>query len=110
MDTIRHGETEQARFLEGHAREVMLAGLAGLFVFSWTDDWHTGGHAIDDWAFGITRADRSPKAALHALREVFETTPAESMAKSLPSLPRVSVVVCSYNGSRTLEQCLSSLV
>src|SRR5205823_4446564 len=42
MDTLRHGEEAQARFLAGHLREGLLAGLAGAFVFSWTDDWHTG--------------------------------------------------------------------
>jgi GT2 family glycosyltransferase len=110
MDTIRQGEIAQADFLSGHIEETRLMGLAGAFTFSWTDDWHTGGHAIQDWAFGLTRADRSPKAALHALRDVFESTPAESLAKLLPRVPRVSVVVCSYNGSRTLEQCLSSLL
>ena len=64
MDTLRHGELEQAEFLAGHLREARLMGLAGAFVFSWTDDWHTGGHPIEDWAFGITHADRSPKAVL----------------------------------------------
>src|SRR5262249_40128546 len=83
-----------------------LMGLAGAFVFSWTDDWFTGGHKIDNWAFGITDHQRRPKAALHAVREVFET-PLVSM---LCSPPRVSVVVCTYNGAATLEQCLRSLL
>jgi glycosyltransferase involved in cell wall biosynthesis len=80
-------------------------GLAGAFVFSWTDDWHTGGHRVENWAFGITHRDRSPKAAYHALREVFEGSPARFLAQA----PRVSVVVCAYNAGRTLEQCLRSL-
>jgi hypothetical protein len=63
MDTLRHGEDHQAQFLTGHVREAELAGLAGAFVFSWTDDWYTGGHSIQDWAFGITHADRLPKAS-----------------------------------------------
>jgi GT2 family glycosyltransferase len=106
MDTLRHGEREQADFLAGHLREALLLGLAGAFVFAWTDEWYTGGYAIEDWAFGITRRDRSPKAAAHALREVFEPTP----AALLPATPRVSVVVCTYNGGRTLDQCLRSLL
>ena len=105
MDTLRHGESEQAEFLAGHTREAVLAGLAGTYVFSWTDDWHTGGDRIEDWAFGITRADRSPKVAYHALREVVTRSPAEL----LPAPPRVSVVVCTCNGGRTLDQCLRSL-
>jgi GT2 family glycosyltransferase len=106
MDTFRHGELGQADFLAGHVREAFLMGLAGTFVFSWTDDWFTGGHCIEDWAFGITDADRRPKASYHALREVFEASPAEL----LPEAPRVSVVVCSYNGGTTLDQCLRSLM
>ena len=105
MDTLRHGELAQAEFLAGHLEEVRLVGLAGAFVFSWTDDWYTGGHAIEDWAFGITHADRSPKASYHALREGFE----RPLASLLPRAPRVSVVVCTYNGGRTLAQCLRSL-
>jgi cellulose synthase/poly-beta-1,6-N-acetylglucosamine synthase-like glycosyltransferase len=106
MDTLRHGELEQARFLAGHVSEALLMGLAGVFVFSWTDEWHTGGYAIDNWAFGLTHADRLPKASYHALREVFEAPP----AALLPDRPRVSVVVCTHNGGRTLGQCLHSLL
>jgi GT2 family glycosyltransferase len=105
MDTLRHGEEEQAHFLAGHVEEATLMGLAGTFVFAWTDEWYTGGYPIADWAFGITGADRSPKASCHALREVFGQRPCELLA----GRPRVSVVVCSYNGGRTLDQCLRSL-
>jgi len=105
MDTLRHGEPEQARHLARQVREAGLMGLAGTFVFSWTDDWHTGGHPIEDWAFGITRADRSPKASYHALRAAFTEVPAAPPA----GMPRISVVVCAYNAEATLEQCLRSL-
>jgi GT2 family glycosyltransferase len=105
MDTIRHGDAEQARFLASHLCEARLMGLAGAFVFSWTDDWHTGGHSIQDWAFGITRADRASKASCAALQEVFD----RPLAALLPRTPRVSVVVCSYNGGRTLAESLRSL-
>lgn len=106
MDSHRHGELGQAEFLAGHLAETRLMGLAGAFVFSWTDDWFTGGHQVEDWAFGITRADRSPKAAYHAVHEILEGCTAEL----LPTSPRVSVVVCSYNGGRTLDECLRSLL
>src|SRR5262249_8113398 len=48
MDTLRHGEDEQAQFLAGHLRAAVLTGLAGAFVFAWTDDWYTGGHPLQD--------------------------------------------------------------
>jgi GT2 family glycosyltransferase len=105
MDTCRHGELAQADFLAGHVREATLLGLAGVFIFSWTDEWHTGGYLIEDWAFGITNADRVLKASYHALGDVFASSPAQR----LPQTPRVSVVVCTYNGARTLDQCLRSL-
>jgi O-antigen biosynthesis protein len=110
MDTLRHGEVAQADFLSGHLAETQLMGLAGAFVFSWTDDWHTGGHRIEDWAFGVTQADRSPKASFLALREQNQRTAAETMSADCGRAARVSVVVCSYNGGRTLHECLKSLV
>jgi GT2 family glycosyltransferase len=106
MDTLRMGELEQSRFLQGHMRELILMGLAGAFVFSWTDEWHAVGGPVTNWAFGITDAERSPRASYHALREVFECTSPEL----LEARPRVSVVVCSYNGGRTLDQCVRSLL
>jgi O-antigen biosynthesis protein len=105
MDTLRHDELGQAQFLAGHVREAVLMGLAGAFVFSWTDEWFTGGHPIQDWAFGITGADRRPKPAYHALAEVYRSSPSDLLGH----VPRVSVVVCSYNGGSTLDQCLRSL-
>jgi GT2 family glycosyltransferase len=105
MDTLRHGEAEQARFLGGHARQAMLSGVAGLFVFAWSDEWHTGGHAVHDWAFGITDRARTPRASYHALREVYRQPPSRLLART----PRVSVIVCAYNSAATLEECLASL-
>jgi GT2 family glycosyltransferase len=105
MDTQRNGEESQARFLAGHLREAVLGGLAGAFVFSWTDEWFPGGCPIEAWAFGITRADRTPKQSFAALRRVFLSEPADL----LPATPPVSVIVCTYNGGRTLDQCLRSL-
>ena len=106
MDSIRHGEQGQAEFLAGHVAELRLMGVAGSFVFSWTDDWHTGGEQIADWAFGVTRQDRAPKLACHSLRLMHDC----SLPRLLAQTPRVSVVVCTYNGARTLEQCLRSLL
>lgn len=105
MDTLRHGERRQADFLSGHLEEAVLAGLAGAFVFSWTDEWYAGSLPVKEWAFGITHEDRTPKSAFHALKELYQLTPTEMLRDQ----PRVSVVVCTYNGGRTLDQCLRSL-
>jgi O-antigen biosynthesis protein len=105
MDTIRCGELAQADFLCGHLNTAQSLGVAGGFVFSWTDEWHTGGHDVRDWAFGVTSADRFPKAAYFALQETIQHSPVDL----LPRRPSVSVVVCSYNGGTTLAECLRSL-
>ena len=105
MDTLRHAEAEQAAFLASHLREADLVGSAGAFVFSWTDDWFVHGWQVEDWAFGLTRRDRSPKPAMAAVSRVF----GRKLSAQLARHPRVSVVVCSYNGASTLDQCLTSL-
>jgi hypothetical protein len=46
MDTFSHDESEQAAFLQGHLRDATLLGVAGAFVFAWTDDWFTGGFRL----------------------------------------------------------------
>lgn len=106
IDTIREGEHEQARLLEVHLRCGFRHGLAGSFVFSYTDDWFTGGHQIEDWAFGITRRDRSEKPAAQMLRTTWPCLPHVADVE----WPKVSVVVCSYNGAATLRGCLQSLM
>ena len=105
MDSFRHGETQQAQLLEQQVKSIFQQGLAGSFVFAFTDDWFTGGHQVEDWAFGVTRRDRSEKPAALALRSVWPAVPRCDIAQ----LPKVSVVVCSYNGAATLEECLQSL-
>jgi len=68
LDSLRNGEGGQARSLDWQVRTAFAAGCAGVFVFSWTDEWYRHGHDVEEWAFGLTRADRSPKPALEAVR------------------------------------------
>jgi GT2 family glycosyltransferase len=106
IDSIRNGEQGQADMVAMHLQEVFRCGLAGTCVFSYTDEWFTGGHPITDWAFGLVQADRTPKPVFHRVAEVFR---APDPLPKLKHYPRVSVVVCSYNGSKTLNGCLRSL-
>src|SRR5262249_54305683 len=97
--------------LDWQVRSAFGAGCAGAFVFAWTDEWYRGGHAIEDWDFGLTDRVRRPKPALAAVRAAFADVP---FPRSRPSpagrpWPRVSVVVCSYNGARTIRDCLDGL-
>ena len=105
LDSLRHGEDRQAAELAAQVRTSFAAGAAGAFVYAWTDEWHRGGEDVADWAFGLTRRDRSPKAALAVVERAMREAP---FAPDQP-WPRISVVVCSYNGSRTLRDCLEGL-
>jgi len=105
MDSQREGHEAQCRFLSGHIEAAFRAGLAGVVVFSFTDDWYTGGYPIQDWFFGLTDRNRNPKPAFDVVAETFARAP----YFPLPRYPKVSVVVASYNGARTLPACLDSL-
>jgi len=105
LDSLRHGEEKQAYTLDWQIRTAFAAGCAGAFVYAWTDEWFRAGAAVDDWDFGLTRRDRSPKPALAAVREAFADVPVPSDQ----AWPRISVVVCTYNGQRTIGDCLQGL-
>ena len=105
IDSLRNGEEVQAETLDWQIRTAFAAGCSGAFVFSWTDEWHRGGADIDDWDFGLTTRDRQPKPALQAVRHAFADVPFPAGV----AWPRMSVVVCTYNGSRTIRDCLDGL-
>jgi glycosyltransferase involved in cell wall biosynthesis len=106
LDSRRHGEGTQARVLDWQVRTAFSTGCAGAFVFAWTDEWHRGGYDIEDWDFGLIDRRRRPKPALAAVSEAFGEIPAP---KSWP-WPRVSVVVCTFNGARTIRDCCEGLL
>ncbi|HVT88020.1 MAG TPA: glycosyltransferase [Tepidisphaeraceae bacterium] len=98
-------EEQQAMILANHVKAVFDEGLAGTFIFSFTDDWHTHGWQITDWKFGIVHADRAPKPAFSVIKDLFHRVPQVAEVK----LPKVSVIICSYNGASTVESCLRSM-
>jgi GT2 family glycosyltransferase len=105
MDSARNGATAQAEALGWQVRGAFGTGAAGVFVFSWTDEWHRGGHEVTDWDFGVVDRLRRPKPALAAIREAFSASPFDRER----SWPRISVVVCTHNGEQTLPECLGRL-
>jgi GT2 family glycosyltransferase len=105
LDSRRNGEQAQAEVLAWQIRTCFASGCAGLFLFAWTDEWHRGGYDIEDWDFGLTRRDRTPKPALAAVSQAFAESP---FAPDIP-WPEISVVVCTYNGSRTIAETLEHL-
>jgi len=101
LDSRRHGLDAQALLLEEQLYRVRESGASGSFVFSWTDEWHRGGWDVEDWDFGLTTRDRRPKPALAAVRSAFSRRLAPRRG-----WPRITVVVCVYNGARWIGDCL----
>ncbi len=104
LDSRRNGEAAQAASLSWQLPCVFESGCAGAFVFSWTDEWYRGGHDIEDWDFGLTTRERRPKPALDAVVKAYAEVPIAGRP-----FPRVSVVVCSYNGAETIHDTLQAL-
>jgi GT2 family glycosyltransferase len=105
LDSRRHGESEQAESLSWQLRSVFSSGCVGAFVFAWTDEWYRGGHDIEDWDFGLTTRDRRPKPALSTVAQIFADSPFPADTK----WPGISIIVCSYNGAKTIRETLEGL-
>jgi GT2 family glycosyltransferase len=105
LDSHRNGEDTQAQTVDWQIRKTFAGGCAGAFVYSWTDEWHTGAGEVHNWQFGLTGVHREGKPALAAVRQAFTDVP----FPRTNTWPLVSVVVCSYNGSRTIGECLDGI-
>lgn len=106
LDSRKHGETNQARFLDWQIRAAFEKGLCGVTVYGWTDEWGIFDSDIEGWSFGVTDARRQPKMALAALRQIYSGDLYQFRTRPWPL---VSIVVCCYNAASTLEECLRSL-
>ncbi|MFI5364009.1 MAG: glycosyltransferase [Candidatus Binatia bacterium] len=105
IDSMREGAAEQAQILSWQVRAAFESGVAGTVVFSWTDDWFTGGFQVEDWAFGLVDRERHKKPAYHAVQKLY----GGQLPPPLDHAPRISVVICAYNAERTMDACLASL-
>ena len=109
IDSIGEGRGFQAKALSWQLRASFETGVAGTVIFSWTDDWHAysgpEGFQVEDWAFGLVDHNRRQKPAYWAVKDYYDNP----LPPSLPAYPKVSVVICVYNGDRTLDACLASL-
>ena len=106
-DSFREGLDGQAQITAMHLRCAFEAGACGAIAYAWTDEWWRGGRLVDDWAFGLVDANRTPKPALAAATQAFGEAPFSSATQD--RWPTVSVVVCAYNAADTLEDCLTAL-
>jgi GT2 family glycosyltransferase len=111
IDSMRQGTDAQAKTLAWQVRSSFEIGVAGTFIFSWTDDWYAfplsgnGGFQVENWSFGVVDRNRRQKPAFWAVKDAYDNP----LPPALPTDPKVSVVVCVYNGERTIDSCLSSL-
>src|SRR6266567_5114786 len=106
IDSIREGEAHKCEVLAWQIESAYRAGLAGTVIFSYTDDWFKGERQIEDWGFGLTARDRKPKESFWVVQKAFRAAPHFPLSR----YPKVSVVVASFNGARTLRACLESLL
>ena len=105
VDSISEGIKTQANILDWQVRTSFEMGAAGTVIFSWTDEWFTGGFDVQDWAFGLVDRERREKPAYYAVQEHYKAP----LPPVLSKYPKVSVVVCAYNADRTMNECLASL-
>jgi len=115
LDAAQHGEPKQAEVRQWFAAACHRNGVAGSVWFSFTDEWFRGGEELTGWCFGIVDAGRKARAAAKPSAEVFsdqclvsESPITNHQSLNTPSL-RLSVVVCTRNGSATLGPCLAAL-
>jgi hypothetical protein len=100
-----HSEVAQADALAWQLRIAEESGCAGVTIFSWTDDWAVNAEAVKGWGFGLTRADREPRAAI----DVVSAWTDSDLRGLRNRWPRVSVVVCAHNEEALIGRCLDSL-
>jgi GT2 family glycosyltransferase len=106
LDSRRNGVAKQAEVLDWQIQTAFSTGCAGVFVFAWTDEWSRGGFEIEDWDFGLTTRNRKAKPALQIVASAYRDAPFRGVA----NWPRISVVVCSYNGERLIGQTLAKVL
>lgn len=106
IDSLREGLACQGEILHWKIESAFRAGLAGIVVYSFTDDWYKEQRQVSDWAFGLTTQDRTPKPAFEIVQKQYAVAPYFPLAVT----PRVSVVIATYNGAATLKTCLDSLL
>lgn len=99
LDAAVHGEAAQTETRQWFEQICAESAVAGTIWFSYTDEWFRGGEEVTGWQFGIVDTDRRERL----IAKPVQRTPL------IDSWPKVSVIVCTYNGEATLHACLTSL-
>ncbi len=105
VDSLREGEARKCELLTWQIEQTFRGGLAGAVVFTYTDEWYRDNRLVDDWQMGLVTINRQAKDSFYAVLRQFNAAP----YYPLRAYPKVSIVVASYNGDRTLRSCLQSL-
>ena len=105
VDSLREGEARKCEMLSWQIENAFRGGLAGAVVFTYTDEWFRDGRFIEDWKMGLVTKERQAKDSFAAVQKMFRAAPVFPAVRQ----PKVSIVVASYNGDRTLKACLDSL-
>lgn len=105
IDSLREGEERKSAMLAWQIETAFRSGLAGTLLFTFTDEWYANGQIVEDWQMGVVTANREPKPSFEAVRKFYSAAPYFPLKR----YPKVSIVVASYNGERTLAACLQSL-
>lgn len=99
LDVATHGEAAQAEARQWFEGVCARSAVAGTVWFSYTDEWFRGGSEVKEWQFGIVDSERRERPSAQLI------TKPQTTANN----PRISVIVCTYNGDATLRACLTSL-
>lgn len=100
MDSKLHGVERQRESLLWGRQEALDAGMAGTTIFAWSDRWRVGEREVDGWEFGLTDRNGAEKFNLAELSMISLTD---------FSKPRISVIICVFNGVYRVWKAIESL-
>jgi GT2 family glycosyltransferase len=106
IDSLRETEDRKCEMLGWQIETAFRGGLAGAVLFAFTDDWWKDGRLVEGWEMGLVTRERQPKPSFWEVQKKFNAAPYLPLTR----YPKISVVVASFNGERTLKACLESLL
>lgn len=100
LDSKQHGAEAQQEMLLWARQEALDAGIAGTTMFAWSDRWRVGEREVTGWEFGLTDRDGVEKFPLKKLGD---------LKRSAFPMPKISVIICVYNGVDRVTKAVESL-
>ncbi len=102
-DVVTQGDEYQAEMLRWSIESSLDLGCCGFVTYTFADGWWSG-QKIKDWKMGVVTEDRTPRIAFYSIRDEYRD---KVMAENLP---KISVVVATYNGAHYIYKCLNALL